>query len=243
MLQHHSVRAFTNEPVPEDALQAILVSALSAATSSNQNSWSVVTVRDPERKKRLMESTGSNPFIAQAPVFFVWVADLSRAHRLAEAQGVDPVVLHYQEALLIATVDAALAAQNAVVAAESLGLGTCYVGGIRTQIDTVSELLNLPEYSYPVLGLSVGCPSPDDSAGVKPRLPLSAVAFDEQYDATAADAGIPVLERETSEYFASQGVAHHSWSEKSLIRWSSMRALRGRENNRGVIAARGLLDE
>ncbi|MSS84881.1 NADPH-dependent oxidoreductase [Actinomycetaceae bacterium WB03_NA08] len=240
MTSHHSVRRYADEPISEDHLLAILASASSAATSSNQNSWSVIVVRDRDLKHDLMEATGKNPFIAQAPVFLVWVADLSRAHRLAEKKHAVVDALQYQEALLVGTIDATLAAQNAVVAAESFGMGTCYVGGIRTNIEKVCGLLNLPEYSYPVVGLALGWPA--DQAGVKPRLPLSSVAFNETYDVAAADAGIEELDRTTAEYFESQGFPGVVWSQKALQRWAGPEVMNGREKNREVIARRGLLD-
>lgn len=240
MTSHHSVRSYTEDPISEEHLLAILASASSAATSSNQNSWSVIVVRDHDLKHDLMEATGKNPFIAQAPVFLVWIADLSRAHRLAKKKDAIVDSLKYQEALLVGTIDATLAAQNAVVAAESFGMGTCYVGGIRTNIEKVCDLLNLPEYSYPVVGLSLGWPA--DQAEVKPRLPLNSVAFNEAYDVAAADAGIEILDRATAEYFDSQGFPGVIWSQKALRRWAGPEVMNGREKNREVIARRGLLD-
>lgn len=240
MVKHHSVRKYHDEPVSEEDLQAITAAALSAPTSSNQNSWSVVVVRDPYRKRSLMRATGKNSFIDQAPVFMVWIADLSRAHRLAEREGRTYEALLYQEALLVGFVDAALAAQNAAVAAESLGLGTCYVGGIRTNIEEVCQILHLPAFAVPAFGLTIGWPA--DNGGVKPRLPLSSVCFDEVYDSAAADQGIKTLESETREYFATQGYQDISWTQKALSRWENAASLGNRRNNREVIQGLGLAD-
>jgi Nitroreductase len=240
ILEHHSVREYSDAPISDAHIEAIIAAGSAAATSSNLNSWSVIVVRDSNMRRQLMETTGKNGFIMDAPVFLVWLADLSRSHRMAEQAGAAAEGLKYQEALLIGAVDVALAAQNAVVAAESLGLGTCYVGGIRTNIDQVCKLLELPMFCVPIVGMSLGWP--DDNASVKPRLPLTAVAFEEKYDTAAADAGIEALEAETREYFASQGHNGVSWKKKTISRWQSPSALGGREKNRAKIAARGLED-
>lgn len=242
MLSHHSVRKFSEKAVDSATLEAILAAALSSPTSSNQNSWSVVVIEDKQLKRELAQTTLGNDFINAAPLFLVWLADLSRAETICTGEGLTPAVLEYQEALLLGTIDCALAAQNAVVAAESLGLGTCYVGGIRTNIEAVSELLGLPQYCYPVVGLALGWPDPADSSGVRPRLDLSGRAFRDTYDAAGAKAAIERLEVDNASYMEQQGKPGQSWIKTSARRWSDVGTLRGRENNREVIARRGLLD-
>ena len=124
-LAHRSVRKFAPGEVSDDQLQAMVAAAQSAPTSSNLQPWSVVVVRDPARKARLAACAAGQRFIEEAPVLLVWVADLGRARRLAERAGVSVDAADYLETTIIGFVDTALAAQNAVVAAESLGLGTC----------------------------------------------------------------------------------------------------------------------
>lgn len=242
MLAHHSVRKYSNRPLDQDILDAVLAAALSAPTSSNMNSWSVITVRNPDLKRELAASTLGNEFINKAPVFLVWVADLNRAHGLCVKNDLDPVVLQYQEAILVATLDTALAAQNALVAAESLGLGACYVGGIRTNIDLVCDLLELPDYCFPLFGMTLGWPSKNDAAQVRPRLPLYARAFEESYKQGPIEAGIDELEAANTAYLDEQGRPGQSWIRNALGQWSNTEGLHGRELNRGVIAKRGLLD-
>ncbi|MEF2985466.1 nitroreductase family protein, partial [Pseudomonas aeruginosa] len=96
------------------------------ASSSNLQTWSVVAVQDPDRKARLAELAGNQGHIREAPLFLVWVADLARTRAVATAAGSPAEGLDYLESLLVAVIDAALAAQNAVVALESLGLGAVY---------------------------------------------------------------------------------------------------------------------
>ncbi len=236
---HHSVRHYSPHPVAEETLEAIVTAAQRASTSSSQNAWSVVAVTDPERKKALQEMTRSNLFINDAPLFLVWIADLSRNKRVSEEAGVPTDAMKYQEALLVATIDAALAAQNAAVAAESLGLGICYVGGIRTDIKQVSELLDLPEQSYPVFGMTIGYPAPNDPAGPRPRLPLESVLFHEQYDHYESNRGVDSLEAANRHYFERQGRENESWKNKAASRWRDAASLHGRAGNSKLLAEKG----
>ena len=174
-LAHRSVRKFAPGDVTDDHLQAMVAAAQSAPTSSNLQPWSVVVVRDPERKARLATYAAGQRFVEEAPVLLVWVADLSRARRLAARAGTVVDAADYLETTIIGFVDTALAAQNAVVAAESLGLGTVFVGAIRNHPDKVAAELGLPPHAVATFGLAVGVPDPTESAGIKPRLPQAAV--------------------------------------------------------------------
>src|SRR3546814_7369666 len=113
----------------------------------------------------------SSDLIVQAPLFLVWLIDLGRLTRLAEARGVSSEALTYLESFLLGAVDASLAAQSAVVALESLGLGSVYIGGIRNRPAEVVAELGLPRNVFPVFGLVVGRPDPAKPAHIKPRLP------------------------------------------------------------------------
>src|SRR5690606_20800286 len=109
-------------------------------------------------------------FIRQAPLLLCWVADLSRLERLGQANGKRLEGLDYLECFMVALADACFAAQNALVAAESLGLGTCYVGALRNRPDAVAAELGLPPNAMAVFGLTVGRPAPDVATAIKPRL-------------------------------------------------------------------------
>lgn len=242
ILAHKVVRAFSDKPVTPAELEAILAAALSAPTSSNQNCWSVVAVRDPKVKAEVTAATGRNEFLNDAPVLLVWLADLSRAHKLCEDAGVQAEVMDYQEGLLIATIDVALASQNALVAAESLGMGTCYIGGIRTDIERVAELLDLPQYCYPVLGMAIGWPSEEGQGTVKPRIELSARAFEDRYDGSGTEEAMDKMERENNEMLESLGLQPMSWKQFCVKHWSDVDSMAGRAHNREIIAGRGFLD-
>ncbi|GAA1517767.1 NADPH-dependent oxidoreductase [Nocardioides humi] len=238
-LAHRSVRRFTDRDVTEAELTALVAAAQSAPTSSNLQAWSVVAVRDPARRARLAALAGGQGFIEQAPLFLVWVADLGRARRLGARSGVDLAATEYVETTLIGFIDAALAAQNAVVAAESLGLGTVFVGAIRNRPLDVAAELGLPDHTVAAFGLAVGAPDPAENAGIKPRLPQSAVVHREQYDAPAADAAIPAYDERLAAYNERHGLPG-DWSSRVLARLAGTSSMAGRHTLRDALAERGL---
>ncbi|MFF2019196.1 oxygen-insensitive NADPH nitroreductase [Paenibacillus sp. NPDC058177] len=181
--RHGSVRQYKDTPVSEEQLAAIIGAAQMASTSSNVQAYSVISVTDPGLRSQLAALAGNQAYIEQAPVFLVWCADLYRLREASTPHLVadSPTYEDTTENLIVATVDVALAAQNAAVAAESLGLGIVYIGGIRSKIAEVSELLGLPDLVYPVFGMCVGYPAA--RAGLRPRLPLQAVLHRNGYDA------------------------------------------------------------
>ena len=160
LLGHRTVRAFLPDPVPEDTLALMVAAAQSAATSSNLQTWSVVAVKDPARKARLASLVGGQAHVRDCPLLLVWLADLSRLDRVGNLTGVPAKANDYLEMFLVALVDAALAAQNAVVAAESLGLGTVYIGAMRNRPEDVAQELALPQHAFAAFGLCVGRPDP-----------------------------------------------------------------------------------
>ncbi|MBN1148912.1 MAG: NADPH-dependent oxidoreductase [Anaerolineales bacterium] len=177
--QHFSVRRYKPDPVPRETVAAIVAAGQCASSSSNLQAYSVVAVMDAARIARLAELCGGQDHVYQAPVFLAWCADLSRLERVCQARGYRQVS-EYMENFLIAAVDAALASQNAALAAESLGLGICYIGGIRNHPVEVSELLGLPQLVVPICGMTLGWP--DVEPKTRPRLPLRAVLHWERYD-------------------------------------------------------------
>lgn len=229
LLDHRSVRSFTDAPLPEGTLEALVAAAQSAASSSNLQVWSVVAIQSQERKARLATFAGNQAHIRQAPLFLVWLADLSRVSRLAEREGVALEAVPYLESLLLGTIDAALAAQNAVVALESLGLGSVYIGAIRNDIEAVAKELELPPQVYPVFGLCVGYPSLERPAQVKPRLPQAAVLHHETYSAQAESAAIEQYDSRLGAFYSREGLKAAGWSEQVIARLRSVANLHGRE--------------
>ncbi|THV30302.1 NADPH-dependent oxidoreductase [Glycomyces paridis] len=238
-LEHRSVREFGPRDVTEAELEALVTAAQSAPTSSNLQPWSVVAVRDPARKARLAELSAGQGFIERAPLFLVWIADLGRARRLAERAGAVICAPDYLETTVIGFIDTALAAQNAVVAAESLGLGTVFVGAIRNRPLEVAEELGLPAHAVAAFGLAVGEPDPSERADVKPRLPREAVLHRERYDAAAADAHLPVYDERLRAYNTRFGLPG-TWTDRILARLKGPESMGGRHALRETLFRLGL---
>ena len=112
-------------------LELLIAAAQSAATTSNLQAWSVIAVEDPARKARLASFAANQRHIVDAPLLLVFVADLARLRSISDERGHPGIALNYIEAFIFAIADASFAAQNTIVAAESLGLGGCYIGAMR----------------------------------------------------------------------------------------------------------------
>jgi nitroreductase len=240
LLAHRSVRAYGPEPLPEGTLEALIAAAQSAASSSNLQTWSVVAVTDPARKARLAELVGDQAHVRAAPLFLVWIADLSRARRLADAASAPSASLEYLESFLVASIDAALAAQNAVVALESLGLGCVYIGAIRNKPVAVAQELGLPPLAAPVFGLCIGRPVEGSTAAVKPRLPQSVVLHREVYDARTEAAAIAGYDAASVAFQASQGLPRTGWSALVRRRVADPAQLSGRDRLRRALNSLGI---
>ncbi|WP_376093893.1 NADPH-dependent oxidoreductase [Roseomonas sp. CCTCC AB2023176] len=240
MLNHRSVRAYLADRLSEGTLETLVAAAQSAPTSSNMQAWSVVAVQDEERRARLAELSARQDFIRKAPLFLCWIADLSRLQRVGEAIGTRFEGLDYLESFMVALADAAFAAQNAVVAAASLGLGTVYVGSLRNRPDDVAAVLELPPNAVAVFGLCVGYADPAVPTAIKPRLPQSVVLHRETYDVGAEPAGIRHYDGALDGFTARTGQARTTWTVRMLNRVGRAGNLGGRDRMSEVLRALGL---
>ena len=240
MLAHRSVRAYLPDAVPDEVLAMAVAAAQSAATSSNLQAWSLVAVRDPARKARLAEMAGGQAHIVEAPLFLVWLIDLNRLRSLAADREVPSEALDYTEVFLLGAVDASLAAQNAAVALESLGLGTVYIGGMRNQPEAVAELLTLPPGVFALYGMAVGYPDPARPADIKPRLPQAAVLFEETYDWGPAQVeAVKAYDEVLRAFQAQQKMRPQDWSAQATSRIAGPQTLSGRHVLRAVLERMG----
>jgi FMN reductase (NADPH) len=198
MHAHASVRHYKPEPIPVDLVESIVSAGQRAATSSNLQAYSVIAVSQKTRLEELSSLAENQAFIREAPLCLVWCADLARLDQVCRLRGTQQVT-KYMDNFIIAAVDAALAAQNSALAAESLGLGMCYIGAIRGHVRQVISLLGLPRLVFPLFGMSLGWPLKPGKP--KPRLPLPAILHWEcyntdqeaqlnEYDATMRATGI-----------------------------------------------------
>ncbi|MFT4000419.1 MAG: NADPH-dependent oxidoreductase [Rhizobium sp.] len=228
LLSHRTVRDYLPKAVPDDILRLAVAAAQSAPSSSNLQAWSVVAVRDDARKARLNAVAGTQRQITQAPLLLIWLADLSRPRRIAADQGSAADGLDYVESFLLGVIDAALAAQNAVVALESQGLGTCYIGAIRNDPEIVARELALPEGVFPVFGLTIGYPDPAAPAAVKPRLPQASVLHNEQYDRRQRPEDLHHYNSVLQDFQAEQRMPRIDWTVQVKNRIGTVEALKGR---------------
>lgn len=198
---HRSIRKFQSRPVPQPLLEELVGAGQAASTSSFIQACTLIQVNDTKDRERLAEYAGGQAYVASAPVFLVFCADMQR-HRLAcEMNGVE-MLSGYTEQFITATVDCALFAQNMMLAAEAQGLGGVYIGGIRNRIEAVAELLQLPELVYPVFGMCLGYPDQDPQ--VKPRLPLQVVLKQGHYDDRGDRERIADYDQLVEAYYASR---------------------------------------
>ena len=207
MKAHTSVRRFKEQEIPQADLNEILTAAQMASSWKNFQSYSVILVRSQEKKDALFELVPQEA-IRQSAAFLLFVGDLNRAEKGArlhtdifQPQGV--------EGLLITSVDAALAGQNALLAAESLGYGGVIIGLVRYKSVELAELFKLPDYTYPVFGIALGVPNQQHD--VKPRLPLENVVFEEEYQEQSTEA-IQAYDRVQADYAGARATT--SWSQR-----------------------------
>ena len=207
MKAHTSVRRFKEQALPQEDLTEILTAAQMASSWKNFQSYSVIVVRSQEKKDALYELVPQEA-IRQSAVFLLFVGDLNRAEKGAQLH-TDNFQPQGVEGLLISSVDAALAGQNALLAAESLGYGGVIIGLVRYKSEEVAELFNLPDYTYPVFGMALGVPNQNHP--VKPRLPLEAVVFKESYQEQTPEV-IEAFDRAQTAYAGAR--ATDTWSQR-----------------------------
>lgn len=238
LLSHRSVRAYLPRRVPPEALDLAIAAAQSAPSSSNLQAWSVIAIEDPALKSQLNAFAGDQRQITEAPLLLIWLADLSRLRSVADTQGQPSAGLDYLESFLIAAIDATLAAQNALVALESQGFGTCYIGAIRNHPDKVAEALGLPEEVVAVFGMTVGYPDPDRPASIKPRLARETILHRDSYRPTP-DEEIARYDIISRAFQTEQSLPAVGWSRQASQRIGSAAALKNRDKLREALQERG----
>ncbi|MCQ4966470.1 oxygen-insensitive NADPH nitroreductase [Atlantibacter hermannii] len=204
---HRSIRHFTDRPITDAQREAIFAGARAASSSSFLQCSTIIRITDPALREKLVTLTGGQKHVAQAAEFWVFCADFQRHLQICpDAQ------LGLAEQLLLGVVDTAMMAQNAMVAAESLGLGGVYIGGIRNNIEAVSERLEIPQQVLPLFGLCLGWPA--DNPDVKPRLPTSVMVHENRYQPLDRDA-LAAYDDELAHYYLTRdsNTRRDTWSD------------------------------
>ena len=181
LFERKSVRAYTGQKISEQDVREILTAATQAPTPGNQQLYTILRITDPEQKRRLSISCDNQPFIEKADLVLVFCADCLKWYNAYRAAGCNPRKPDVGD-LMLAVSDANIAAQNAVTAAESLGIGSCYIGDIMENIETQRDILGLPKYVFPAAMVVFGYPTEQQKTREKPaRFDLKYIVQENTY--------------------------------------------------------------
>ena len=188
LFDRKSVRVYEEKPIPAEMKQAILEAAAQAPSAGCQQLYTILDITDPALKEALAENCDHQPFIAKAPLVLVFCADCKKWYDAYLEAGCTPRTPGVGD-LMLAVTDAAIAAQNAVVAAESLGIGSCYIGDVLENAEAMRDALHLPQYVVPACMLVFGRPTEQQQRRPKPaRFAEAAVVCENTYrDRTPAE--------------------------------------------------------
>ena len=168
LYERKSTRAFEDQPIPAQAKEAILRAAVMAPTAGNQQLYTILDITDQALKEQLVKSCDNQPFIASAPMVLIFCADCRKWYEAFKSAGCNPRKPGAGD-LLLAVSDANIAAQNAVAAAECLGIGSCYIGDVMENAEIHQQMLRLPRYVFPAAMLVLGYPTQQQKEREKPR--------------------------------------------------------------------------
>lgn len=213
MKSHASVRDYKEKQLTREEVSELIQAAQHAATSHFVQAYSVVWVTDPEKRKKLGELSRNSKQMEGAGAVFLMCADYNRLKHAGEIQG-EKIIFDQAENLLVAVTDVGLLAQNLALAAESKGYGICYIGGVRNNMEAISELVGLPEGVFPVYGLTVGVPNEGNE--VKPRLPVEAILHENEYDEAKYETLLPAYDAAIQEYYERRSTNQKSetWTQQ-----------------------------
>ncbi|GKW46289.1 NADPH-dependent oxidoreductase [Planococcus sp. NCCP-2050] len=213
MKSHASVRDYKEKQLTREEVSELIQAAQHAATSHFVQAYSVVWVTDPEKRKKLGELSRNSKQMEGAGAVFLMCADYNRLKHAGEIQG-EKIIFDQAENLLVAVTDVGLLAQNLALAAESKGYGICYIGGVRNNMEAISELVGLPEGVFPVYGLTVGVPNEGNE--VKPRLPVEAILHENEYDEAKYETLLPEYDATIQEYYERRSTNQKSetWTQQ-----------------------------
>lgn len=212
MKNHTSIRCYKKRLINKDTTNTIIRSAQMASTSSHFQSYTIIEVQDKAKRKILFEASGEQRWLIKAPLVLLFCGDLHRGNKYFE--NVDNDVFRNTESYTVAVIDVALAAQNAILSAESMGIGGVIVGGIRNDIELICKEFQLPEMVFPLFALCLGYP--DQAPDTKPRLPQQEIHKIDFYDENSSAQMIKKYDNIISEYYnrRTQGRVKNRWTER-----------------------------
>lgn len=210
---HSSVRDYTDYQLTNEEVKELLEAGQHAASSHFVQAYSVIWVRDPQKREKLAELSQNPKQILGAGTVLLFCVDYNRLGEAAKLHGKD-IPIGPAENLLVGVTDVALFAQNVAIAAESKGYGICYIGGVRNAPEEISELVELPRGVFPTFAMTIGVPAKRNE--VKPRLPLEAVLHEDQYDRSKYPDLLKSYDQTMNEYYQNRGSNQkdETWTEQ-----------------------------
>lgn len=224
MQSHRSIRKFTKDPILPNHLLEIVKAGQGAPTSNFVQAYSVIQINNEDKKQKIGAlSNNIEPIIGSA-VFLLFCVDMKRLEVACHKQGVE---MRYDtmENFIVGIIDVSLIAQNCLTAAESLGYGGCYIGGVRNNPELISEIVGLPDKVFPLFGMVLGVP--DEEQIVKPRLPIEAVFQVDEYDEKQYPVIINKYDEIMAQYYKSRlsNNKNSSWSKTMADFYSENRRM------------------
>ena len=220
-----SVRSYEKKLLSEKNKNIIINSAMRSPTAGNMMLYSIIEVEDQKIKDKLVKSCDNQPFIAKAPFVLLFLADYQRWMDYftvcdIETYGKNENLLNRtpeEGDLLLACCDALIAAQTAVIAAESVGIGSCYIGDIMENYEFHKELFNLPKYTFPITMLCFGYPKEKSLyKKLKPRFPQQYIHFKNEYTRLEKDNFEDMYKKHELNHYKENAVnfGQHMYSKK-----------------------------
>jgi nitroreductase len=245
ILKRKSIRVYETRPVPAEVREELLRATLRAPTAGNLMLYSIVEVTDQRIKDELVKSCDNQPFIARAPLVWMFLADYQRWFDYFIAAGVEqlceqqktPMRKPEEGDLFLACCDALIAAQTAVIAAESLGLGSCYIGDIMENFEVHRDLFSLPNYVFPICLLCFGYPTPGQLKREQTsRFAEQFILFKNQYRRLSGEEFNEMFRKRHEQFFHGREEVMGARNEGQLIYQRKFNAAFSREMNRSVRA-------
>jgi len=212
MKSHTTVRKYTDEVISDDVFHELVEAAQHAASSNFVQAYSIIQVKDEEKKKELGRLSRNEYQYSTSALSLVFCADLHRAKHAVEKHG-ETMKGGNLENYTVATIDTALFGQNFALAAESQGFGICYIGGVRNNPREISQLFDLPDHVIPLFGMTVGVPVKINE--VKPRLPVQAIVHEDSYNSSKYEKQLEEYDNVTQAYYRrrTKNRKDFTWSE------------------------------
>ena len=221
LLSHRSYRDYTDQPVSDADLDAIIAAAQRAPSSVHAQVTSLIVVRDPARRAKVAEIAGNQAWVAKAPVFICLVADFAKTNAAVAFAGEKQVIHESLEGFAAGAIDAGIVLATLTTAARALGLGAVMIGGIRNDPQAMIDLLGLPPLTFPLIGCTIGHFASEPP--LKPRLPVSTFRHDERWHGTPDAATMAAYNETLMDYWRSLGRTDgQSWSTSTARRYKQV---------------------